>query len=67
LRGSIGVPRQVVNTRPVSIKAARRLLAPPRRARLRSRWRSRYGGANAGRLARKAEDPRRPPISPVGD
>jgi hypothetical protein len=32
-------------------------LAPPtRRARLRSRWRSRYGGANAGRLARKAED-----------
>ena len=28
-------------------------LAPPtRRARLRSRWRSRYGGASAGRLAR---------------
>jgi hypothetical protein len=26
---------------------------PPRRARLRSRWRSRYGGANASRLARK--------------
>jgi hypothetical protein len=31
-------------------------LAPPtRRARLRSHWRSRYGGANAGWLARKAE------------
>ena len=31
-------------------------LAPPtRRARLHSRWCSRYGGANAGRLARKAE------------
>jgi hypothetical protein len=29
-------------------------LAPPTRcARLRSRWRSRYGGAHAGRLARK--------------
>ena len=29
--------------------------APPtRRARLRSRWRSRYGGANPGRLARKS-------------
>ena len=28
---------------------------PPRRARLRSRCRSRYGGANAGRLARKRE------------
>ncbi len=31
-------------------------LAPPtRRARLRSRWRSRYGGASAGWLAQKAE------------
>jgi hypothetical protein len=31
--------------------------APPtQRARLRSRWRSRYGGANAGRLARKAHN-----------
>ncbi len=31
--------------------------APPtRRVRLRSRWRSRYGDANAGRLARKGED-----------
>jgi hypothetical protein len=35
-------------------------LAPPtRRARLRSRWRSHDGGANAGRLARKAETPGR--------
>jgi hypothetical protein len=25
--------------------------------RLRSRWRSRYGGANAGRLARKRKSP----------
>ena len=34
-------------------------LAPPtRRARRSSRWRSRYGGANAGRLARKAKIPR---------
>ena len=32
-------------------------LAPPtRRARLRSRWRSRYGGASAGRLARRTGD-----------
>jgi hypothetical protein len=34
----------------------------PRRARLRSRWRSRYGGANAGRLARKALIPGPPAI-----
>jgi hypothetical protein len=32
------------------------LAPPPRRARLRSRWRSRYGDANAGRLARKCRD-----------
>ena len=33
------------------------LAPPPRRARLRSRWRSRYGGASAGRLARKPKIP----------
>ncbi len=32
------------------------LAPPPRRARLRSRCRSRYGGANAGRLARKTQN-----------
>jgi hypothetical protein len=38
-------------------KAARGPLAPPtRRTRLRSRWRSRLGGADAGRLAREPED-----------
>jgi hypothetical protein len=37
----------------VSRRPAGPLAPPPRRTRLRSRWRSRYGGANAGRLARK--------------
>ena len=39
----------------VSRRPAGPLAPPPRRARLRSRCRSRYGGANAGRLARKHE------------
>ena len=38
---------------PGSRRPAGPLAPPPRRARLRSRWRSRYGGTNAGRLARK--------------
>ena len=39
----------------VSRRPAGPLAPPTRRARLRSRWRSRSGGANAGRLARKDE------------
>jgi hypothetical protein len=38
----------------VSRRPAGPLAPPPQRARLRSRWRSRYGGANAGRRTRKA-------------
>ena len=40
----------------ISRRPAGPLAPPPRRARLRSRWRCRYGGANAGRLARRAGD-----------
>jgi hypothetical protein len=46
-------------------RSAGPLAPPPRCAHLRSRWRSRYGGANAGRLARKTEAPsgrRRPEV-----
>jgi hypothetical protein len=39
-------------------------LAPPtRRARLRSRWRSRCGGANAGRAGAEITSPGPPPMS----
>ena len=59
---SVGVRRRcpiasVQNFCTVSRRPAGPLAPPTRRARLRSRWRSRYGGANAGRLARKSGSP----------
>ena len=43
----------------VSRRPAGPLAPPTRRARRSSRWRSRYGGANAGRLARRTQTPGR--------
>jgi hypothetical protein len=55
--GVPGCPRDRVRTFcTVSRRPSGPLAPPPRHARLRSRWRSRYGGANAGRLARRAGD-----------
>jgi len=51
-------PRRVRSFCTSSRRPAGPLAPPPRRARLRSRWRSRYVGANAGRLARKRQDAR---------
>ncbi len=55
-----GVPACCVKTFcTVSRRPVGPLAPPPRRARLRSRWRFRYGGANAGRQARTAWNPGR--------